>query len=445
MDGPERLGVACTWRAIRWRWLAACAALALLGGCDAGEPPAAPAARGGCAAGPGLPRVPPGFCVELLAADNGPLRHLVAPRPRQVFAARRHSRLGIGGVLELADGDGDGLLEPARVIGDAPAYGLGVHGGFLYVGTDAAVVRYRLPLAATAQPEVVVDGFAVSRGYHAAKALAFDDAGGLYVNIGAPSNACQRVDREPGIPGQDPCPELERAGGIWRYAADRPGQDAYRDGTRVASGLRHVVAMDWHPVSRRLFVVQHGRDDLHRLWPRRFTVFDDQRLPAEELHAIETGRVYGWPYCYYDGVSRAWRLAPEYGGDGHRAGRCTGIPAPLVALPAHAGPNDMLFYLAEQFPRRWRGGAFIALHGAWRDADGHRHGHQVAFVPFDDGWPSGGWEVFADGFAGADPEHPAHRPTGLAVDPSGALLVSDSLSGHVWRIRWVGDGDGPEG
>lgn len=430
-----------TLRAIRAGWLAAGAVSVLLAGCGPSGPPAGEAAAAVCPRGQGLPRVPPGFCAELVATDNGPLRHLVAPRAGQVFAARRHRRLGLGGVLELLDGDGDGRLEPGPVHGTAPAYGVGLWGGFLYVGTDSAVIRYRLPLAAGDEAEVMVSGFAVTGSYHAAKALAFDGEGGLYVNVGAPSNACQRADREPGSPGLDPCPELERAGGIWRYAADRPGQDAYRDGERVATGLRHVVAMDWHPVSRRLFVVQHGRDGLHRLWPLRFSALDEQSLPAEELHAVEPGGVYGWPYCYYDGVAGGWRLAPEYGGDGRRAGRCETVPQPLVTLPAHAGPNDLVFYLHDRFPPRWRGGAFIALHGAWRDARGGHHGYQVAFVPFADGWPSGEWEVFADGFAGAAGEldRPAHRPAGLAVDPSGALLVSDSLSGHIWRIRWVGE------
>ena len=35
---------------------------------------------------------------------------------------------------------------------------------------------------------------------------------------------------------------------------------------------------------------------------------------------------------------------------------------------------------------------------------------------------TGGWQVFADGFAGAGPD-PEYRPTGLAVGPDGLLTL----------------------
>ena len=55
---------------------------------------------------------------------------------------------------------------------------------------------------------------------HAAKPITFDGAGNMYVNVGAPSNACQEQMRRPGAPGMDPCPNLERQAGIWRFSDD---------------------------------------------------------------------------------------------------------------------------------------------------------------------------------------------------------------------------------
>src|SRR5690606_40641027 len=64
-------------------------------------------------------------------------------------------------------------------------------------------------------------------------------------------------------------------------------------------------------------------------------------------------------------------LAPEYGGNGRTIGRCAEARDPLVALPAHWGPNALLFYSGTgpaAFPAEYRGGAFIAFHGSWNRA-----------------------------------------------------------------------------
>jgi mono/diheme cytochrome c family protein len=48
--------------------------------------------------------------------------------------------------------------------------------------------------------------------------------------------------------------------------------------------------------------------------------------------------------------------------------------------------------------------------------------------------------IFADGFAGAvkDPGQAAHRPSGLAVGPDGALFISDDQHGRIWRVTYQG-------
>jgi glucose/arabinose dehydrogenase len=59
------------------------------------------------------------------------------------------------------------------------------------------------------------------------------------------------------------------------------------------------------------------------------------------------------------------------------------------------------------------------------------------FVPMDlSGNATGNAEIFADGFAGPvkTPEGAAHRPSGLAMGPDGALYISDDQRGRVWRV-----------
>src|SRR5262245_58236479 len=105
----------------------------------------------------------------------------------------------------------------------------------------------------------------------------------------------------------------------------------------------------------------------------------------------------------------------------------------------------MAFYGGDQFPKEYRGGAFIAFHGSWNRAPKPQRGYHVAFVPFDDkGMPKGGYEVFADGFAGktedfTSPRDARFRACGLAVGPDGSLYLGDSAKGRVWRILYVGE------
>jgi mono/diheme cytochrome c family protein len=158
---------------------------------------------------------------------------------------------------------------------------------------------------------------------------------------------------------------------------------------------------------------------------------------------LSDGADFGWPYCYYDPFRESKVLAPEYGGDGVITGRCEQKTDPIMAFPAHIAPNDLLFYTGDQFPERYREGAFIAFHGSWNRAPLEQEGYYVVFVPFRDGLPSGDWEVFADGFSGMDklmnPGDAEHRPTGLAQGPDGSLYVSDSRRGTIWRIMYTGE------
>jgi mono/diheme cytochrome c family protein len=52
--------------------------------------------------------------------------------------------------------------------------------------------------------------------------------------------------------------------------------------------------------------------------------------------------------------------------------------------------------------------------------------------------------TFADGFAAGNrqPGRAAHRPSGLAVGPDGALFISDDVSGRIWRVTYQGGNKG---
>ncbi len=177
--------------------------------------------------------------------------------------------------------------------------------------------------------------------------------------------------------------------------------------------------MDWNPKDKNLYTVMHGRDDLQRLFPQKFTLWESAMLPSEEFMRLTEGSNFGWPYCYYDQLQQKKVLAPEYGGDGKKVGRCSEFDDPIIGFPGHFAPNALLFYNEDQFPSHYQNGAFIAFHGSTIRNPYPQAGYFIAFVPFEDGEPSGEWEVFANGFAAVDPivnvSDAKYRPSGLAV------------------------------
>jgi glucose/arabinose dehydrogenase len=238
------------------------------------------------------------------------------------------------------------------------------------------------------------------------------------------------------VPGQDPCPLLEKHGGIWRFDENRAAQKQ-DDGKRYATGFRQMVALAWHEGS--LYAAMNGRDQLDTLWPDQFAARDNAERPSELLMQVKDGSDFGWPYCYHDFLQNKFVLAPEYGGDGKKTERCERFTQPTAAFPAHWAPVDLMFYSGSQFPRRYRGGAFIAFHGSWNRAP-EQAGYNVTFQPISAAKPSGKYEVFADGFIGkpsiARSNEAAYRPDGVAQGPDGSLYIAESQKGRVWRVLY---------
>lgn len=394
-----------------------------------------------CAPDNGGITLPAGFCATVFADDLGRARHLAVRDDGAVFvmvAPGRGDSGGSGGLVALRDGDGDGVAEEREDIAVRGGTGVALDGEWVYFAPDDAVMRIRVPMGSlvpAGEPETVVSGLP-GQGSHSAKSIALAN-GRVYVNIGAPSNACQEEQRTAGSPGQDPCPQLERRGGVWSFDASATGQ-TQDDGERYATGIRNLVAITAGP-DGAIYGVQHGRDQLGQLWG--YSDEDSAEKPAEEMFRIDRGDDFGWPYCYYDRQLMRKVLAPEYGGDGTEVGRCADAEDPIASFPAHWAPNGIVFYEGNQFPARYRGGVFIAFHGSWNRAPLPQAGYNVVFVPFSDGAPDEEWSVFAEGFPGGDvsPRGAAHRPTAVAVGADGALFVGDDAGGRIWRIVYSGE------
>ncbi|MFQ5346825.1 MAG: PQQ-dependent sugar dehydrogenase [Rhodothalassiaceae bacterium] len=384
--------------------------------------------------------LPQGFLATVFARDVGFVRHLAVRADGVVYGALRRMQDG-GGIVALADDDADGVADRSGYFGDRAGTGLAIHDGYLYFSSDSEILRYRLGpgLVPDNAPETIVSGFPSQR-QHATKPMTFDDAGNMYVTVGAPSNACQERMRTAGSPGLAPCPQRDLQAGIWRFDANRPGQVHGKDGERIATGIRNGLAIDWNASAGALYFATHGRDQLGQLFPEYYTAAESAEQPAEEFHRVVPGGDYGWPYTYWDPQRGARMKAPEYGGDGKTEAEAGKYQEPLVAFPAHWAPNDLVFYEGEDFPEEYRHGAFLAFHGSWNRAPRPQEGYNVSFVPMTaEGEVSGPWRVFADGFKGkavlASPGDAAHRPSGLAIGPDGALFIGDDKAGWIWKVR----------
>jgi glucose/arabinose dehydrogenase len=374
--------------------------------------------------------LPEGFCATVVASQLGPVRQLaVAPNGDLYAALSGKPADNTGGVLAFRDKNGDGKPDERASFGPGGGNDVKVHRGYVYFARNDGVVRYRLgdgQLEPSGKEETVVAGLP-SDGGHVAKSLAFGPDNAMYVNVGSKTNSCQKTDRLPASPGHDPCTELEQRGGIWRFSADRPGQ-RFSDGRRFATGLRNAMALATQPGTEALFAAVHGRDQLSDNWG--FSNEVNANNPAEELVRVESGGDYGWPYCYYSNQYRKKVLAPEYGGDGEKVGRCSAAKKPILAFPGHWAPMAQAFYTSDVFGAKYKNGLFVAFHGSWNRDPLPQDGYRVVFVPFAKGRPTGEYTTFATEKGGPT----SLRASGVAVGPDGSLYISADQNGKIWKV-----------
>ena len=427
------------------------AALVVCVGASAGPTGLAQSARGAGAPGSAVRpdcdpdngglNLPGGFCALVVydakTATGAPARVrdiAVAPNG-DVFIADQSAG---GGVLALRDTNGDGKADETARFGTSPGNGIYFRSPYLYFAPNNRVERYLMsPISLTpvAGPEVIVSGLPAT-GNHVTKTILVTESGSLFVGVGSSTDSCQALPGVPGSLGIDPCPDFPIRAGIWRYAANVPGQ-VHSPANRYATELRNMVALALNPYDGAVYGVQQGRGGLNNNFPNLFTPQDDAALPAEEFFRFHEGGHYGWPYCYYDGRQDKKVLAPEYGGDGNIVGRCANAEQPLLAFPAHYAPNGLLFHDGRQFPDNYRGAAFIAFHGGPNLPESYN----VSVVRFTNGRPHKP-EVFANGFIGEGavnlPADADHRAMALAEGPDGSLYITDDAGGRIWRVLHAG-------
>jgi glucose/arabinose dehydrogenase len=391
--------------------------------------------------------LPAGFHATVVADSLGPVRHLAVRPNGDIYLSTPKDAQGKGGGIVAVRLDANHRVSDMQHFGTIDGgTGIRFYRGALYASSPSGVYRFALngnELVPQTEPVAVVQGTPETHpGFNRTnRPIAFDGRGNLFIALDASANLCT----DPAIPlggnlkappvGLRPCPDLQTRAGIWRFSADKTGQRFPSDGEQWATGIRDMTSLDWSPADGHLYGIMHGRDSSNRFFPNLISIEAEDQI-ADEMHRVEKGTNFGWPYTYYDGVRKLRLIAPEYGGDGKASPSGETYSTPVLTFQSRRpAPVDLMFYRGAAFPAAYRNGAFIVLHGT-----ANRTGYNVSFVPFKDGKP-GTAVVFADGFAGFDKSvagapRARYRPMGIAEAPDGSLYVVDSQQGRLWRISY---------
>lgn len=351
------------------------------------------------------PYVPPGFRVDILARDLfGPRLLRISPSGDLFIAESQAGRVRVLGAIdgsrEAAQNEvfANGLERPFGIAFYPP----GSEPKWVYVAETNAVVRFayrRGDLHARSGPETIVATLTDAPGGHWTRDLAFSpDGAQMLVSVGSASNVAEGAADE-------------------RDRADVLVFDPEGGGRQVfASGIRNCVGLAVHGTTGDVWCSTNERDGLG----------DD--LVPDFVTRVRRSGFYGWPW-YYLGDHEDPRHA------GERRDLAGTVIVPDVLLQAHSAPLQMIFYEATAFPTKYRGGAFVALHGSWNRA--RRTGPKVIAVPLEAGVPAGEYEDFMTGFV-EDDDAVWARPVGVAVARDGSLFVSDDGNGTIWRVTFEG-------
>ena len=298
----------------------------------------------------------------------------------------------VGKVVRLRDVDQDGVCDETTVIARGLNHpsGLAIAGDILYVATTHHVMRVA-PLKGLAPPKTEVFCSDLPEGSHSWRhALAVSSDLELFVSVAADTMGV----------AQD-----WRYGSVLRLDADGHSQP-------FASGLHDCMGLAFHPQSGSLWGTDESPETIG------FEVHPD------ELNVLRAAGDYGWPFCYADR-----KPDPKLGS----VGICQATEPALMALPSLSTPSGLAFGDKLQADPHYRSMLYVALNGSM---SGKRlQGFRLMAMPLTEVGRISGWGIDLISGWSVDGEVWG-RPRDVAVGPDGALYVSDSLAGAVYRIRF---------
>jgi Raf kinase inhibitor-like YbhB/YbcL family protein len=346
-------------------------------------------------------KLPSGFSIAKFAEIENPRMLTVAPNGT-IYVSQRTP----GTLTMLKDTNGDGAADVQKVVAEKKQlHGLYIDGGKMYLVTVKEVfVADMKPDGSLGEPRMIISDLPEA-GQHPNRTIAVRD-GKLWITVGSTCNACDETS-----------PELATI-----LTTDLNGQNR----KIFASGLRNTIGFGWHPVSKKLFGMDHGIDLLGD---------NDQE---EELNEIVEGKKYGWAYVYANAKLNPHNVVPRELGLTNEDWAKQSVNPTLLYTP-HAAPMQMAFYTGNQFPNEYKNDAFVAMRGSWNRVP--PSGYEVVRIRFDKSGNPTRIEPFLTGFlvkGGAPDGKDANfaRVAGTAMMKDGSMLVTDDTNNIIYRVAY---------
>lgn len=346
-------------------------------------------------------KLPAGFSIAKFAEISNP-RMLAVNTDGTIYVSQRTP----GTLTMLKDTNGDGAADVQKVIAEKKQmHGVYVADGKIYLATVKEVFVADINRDGSLGELKMLMNDLPDGGQHPNRTLAVQN-GKIWISVGSTCNACHETDVESAT----------------LLTTDLNGKNR----KIYASGLRNTIGFGWHPVSKKLFGMDHGIDWLGD---------NDQR---EELNELIEGKKYGWAYVYADGKLNPQDQVPKELGLTNADWAKQSVN-PVLLYTAHSAPMQMAFYTGSAFPAEYKNDAFVAMRGSWNRNP--PSGYEVVRIRFDKSGNPQNIEPFLTGFlvkGGAPDGKDAHiaRIAGLAQMPDGSMLLTDDTNNIIYRISY---------
>ncbi len=345
-------------------------------------------------------KVPSGFKIDVFAKDlNSPRQITQTSKGYVIVGSKKGSE-----VIALVDKNKDGLREKIIVAkGLQNPTGVTFYRGDLYFSEIDRIwvvknIDELLEKGMDKIPEktLYMDDLP-SETWHGFKYIDFGPDGHMYIPVGVPCNICL-----------EPQTNDKRFAAIHRYENGKL--------VTVADGVRNSVGFDWHPVTKKLYFSDNGRDWLG----------DDS--PSCELNVVDKeGSFYGYPYKHAMNV-----IDPDFGHLINEVDR--DFVDPIAELGPHVAPLGIAFYDGDKFPSKYQNSIFVALHGSWNRSK--KSGYKIVFVQLDDEGKYIKQEDFITGWLSN--ESAWGRPVSPYIMNDGSMLISDDKYNVIYRVTYKG-------